>query len=228
MANVVRVLPDGSCMFRSIAVGFFFNCTGYIVDGGSAKGCERSIDDCISNCLTTWMRMLAILSLCVGDGIGADTMFGNMHQVSLMGVVRVCQRLRDDNGQSSLRVYKRIFSKLGAPALPKIFDSERLIKIREKSTMPVKDFVELVKGETFSQYCKRMAYSTSWGSYCELYVLAHNVLKIPIRIITKESEHVTDTNTTSPANYRITLIYSGTDHYDAFLPAIGALPLLAL
>ena len=169
--------------------------------------------------------MLAILSLCVGTEICADTVFGD--RVSLMGVIRTCQTLREVKTRCPLSTYRKLFSKLGPPVLPKSFDTTRVIR-NNNSEIHVSNFVELLKGETFSQYCKRMTYSTSWGSYCELYVLAHDVLKIPIRIITKETQHVTDMNLTSPATYRITLLYSDTEHYDSLLPTSGARPLLEL
>ena len=61
--KIIQVVPDGACLFRSLAVSLVYEITGRRVGGGTEWGMETTFADVIHNIVARWIRTLVALSL---------------------------------------------------------------------------------------------------------------------------------------------------------------------
>ena len=216
--KLIRILPDGSCLFRSVACGLVNLFCGHCEESGSPFNSESTIVELMHNLLAQYLRIYAVIYVSGSNSVRFDSRIGGKY--SGYDVLRYLHRFlrQESNGR--------------------VFSAERLAKMRASLTPKLKTLAlredaplngdglkrkNLIEDETLEQYCRRMIRPETWGGELEILALA-NVLQIPIHLYFytmpatgKNRRRQVKRYDVASAKvcYKLRLHYNGTNHYDA-------------
>lgn len=210
MKKIVEMVPDGACLFRSLACGLLYSYTGHVLKG-SEFGMEETLGDCCLNVVARWLRCLVVYAMLCDDRVyTVDTLLHEEH--SFRSLLYFLGALLEEKGpmhvfptQRSKRAFVRYLS---LPMLSK--------------TCPMGTTIMgipwlFVLEEPLVPYARRMWKNTTWGGEVEL-ILLHRILQLPIEVC--------------KTKYKLLTVYGGDaykrdavrlqvrfkkDHYDAII-----------
>ena len=221
--DLQRVLPDGACLFRSVACSFTYQALGYNLGPGVPEIAETTLRDVAANAVQRWLRHLTVLALCggsMGDAVdvGTPVSVGEGEANSLLGVLLDVDREFRTHGIEfhASPAHMSAFHKQVRPPTTSSrlkCDPDRVLR----SGISARDTVIEGPSQSFQQYCARMKHDTTWGGEPELYVLAVYVLRMPIHVVDRHGAPLLSYNESAKCAHSVTVRYNGINHYDAVL-----------
>ena len=223
--DLQRVLPDGACLFRSVACSFAYQTLGYNLGPGVPESAEITLRDVAANAVQRWLRHLTVLALCGdprsgGDAVDAGTLLcvGSGLANSLLGVLLDVDRelrthgIDDRASPAHMSAFRKQVRPPPTSSRMKC-NPDRVLR----SGISARDTVIEGPSQSFQQYCARMNQDTTWGGEPELYVLAAYVLRMPIHVVNRHGAPLLSYNDEAGCAHSVRVRYNGTNHYDAVL-----------
>lgn len=218
MRRKVPSLPDGSCMYRSLATGLLYLYNGCICLG-APWGSESTLGEISHNLVTRWIRFLVQHSMCQDTSITIDSRIGDY---SLATVLRVLTDMIEKRGIQyafESKREQRYFIRRHLPTKPR-----RPFTINNDpypcGLSPNELSVSGRDDESFVTYCKRLSFHETWGGEAECYVASH-IIGLPIEVFMKNQTERTFLYGLGEKNIRIyslILLYDAKkNHYDAIV-----------
>jgi len=179
----VDVERDGGCLFRSTAVGLFFQEYGISLGTGTKHGQEKTVQQMTHNVLSRWVRALVVHSMFYGASATIDTVIEET--VSLRKVMDDCYSMIQCLG-------KRYRFKTPREAR---WNKRHFLYHYHLRGRSHEDFMYEPGGvplhiismsgreenEPHGSYCRRMASLDEWGGESEIYVISQ-ILKYAVTI----------------------------------------------
>lgn len=226
--KVIPSLPDGSCMYRSLATGLLYLYNGRICPG-APWGAESTLGEISHNLVTRWIRFLVQHSMCQDTSITIDSRIGDW---SLATVLHVLTEMIEKRGilyAFESKREQRYFIRKYLPTKPRrprpinndpypcgLVPTELSVSGREDK-------------ESFATYCKRLSFHETWGGEAECYVASH-IIGLPIEVFMKNQTKRAFLYGLSEKNIRIyslVLLYDAKkNHYDAIVRSDQLPPLV--
>lgn len=210
-----RVLPDGACLFRSLATSLIYAFSGASGGFGAPFGRETTGPEVLHNLVTRWVRTLVVVSLC-GYEVSIRTKLGPR---SLYDVLRAgCALLRDDSGNT--RKFNRL--RRQTPSIPVLVCKPEQRYAGTDVTRAIVCASGMRPDETVHDYCERMLRPNEWGGEAELFA-ASRVLQVPITVYTGRRSFSTYyprgwEQSTQRNFWKLRLLFrADQQHYDALL-----------
>ncbi len=215
--RVQRVLPDGNCLFRSLAATSLLDFTGFNCGKGSGLGKEKTLGDAFHNATMQWIRAL-VAHRFAGHDVNLHTEWGkySLHRLFKLAKKLLC-RYGVDREFANKRGARRKF-------IEKIFPHPPRLVIGDGSHvmpcgMSACDISSSGRGprESFRSYVRRISRSKSWGGQAECYV-ASLVFELPVQVFQKNMLPCKFTPPTPNERHPVRVLFNEDDqHYDAIL-----------
>ena len=226
--KIIVSIPDGSCLYRSMATGLLLLHNGNMCHG-APWGEERTITEIAHNVVARWIRYLVKHSLCydLTCHIGSKIDGTMSLEIVLHTLGRVILK-RGPEYTFPTKREKRYFIRKLLPTISK--PPRQQTACYPCGLTPMELSVSGREEESFETYCRRLSYYETWGGEAECYVAAQ-VIGIPIEVFLKKNKkrkfyYVPDN--TSIKIYSLLLLYDPkNNHYDAIartnkLPALSS------
>ena len=174
--KIIHVVPDGACLFRSLAVSLVYELTGRRVGGGTEWGLENTFADVIHNIVARWIRTLVAMSL-----------------RNNRPIVNIRTELKDN--RDLYKTIRELTEMIGTYKLNKAFPSSRLKRSIMRQYLPSIQLKRIQEGEwsyeengptakdismsgrleheSYASYCRRIFHWVEWGGESECYIAAH-------------------------------------------------------
>jgi hypothetical protein len=212
----IEVEMDGGCLFRSLAVGVFFQEFGINLGSGCILGEESTIKEMVHNILSRWIRTIIMYSMFYPNTTLDTKLYNEVSFLDILirlfaiiqayGVKYRFQSSREKRKLKREFLYPIQLSGLSDGKFPILEDMipVNIISMGGRDT-----------DETHSKYCKRMMHLTSWGGASEIYI-ASKIFQYTIYI--KEGKKIVQKYTPKKIKNIIQVVYdSKKEHYDAFI-----------
>ena len=216
-----RILPDGSCLFRSVACGIINVFCGHCssTESGRPFNDERTVQELLHNLIAEYLRIYAVVFVSGSDNVRFDTRIGGKY--SGYDVLRYLHRFLCQELQGRKFELKRV-QKLRSKLAPKL----KTLSVRENAPLNGEGLQRknLIEDETLEEYCRRMAQLETWGGELEILALS-NVLQMPIHLHhgnasrRRRRMQVKTYDVPTDASYSLHVVYNGVNHYDALCEA---------
>ena len=227
MRRTQVVLPDGNCLYRSIAASAIYAFTGKNCGRGAIFGEEKTIANAVHNVVTSWIRTLVVHELATDKSVNIHTEWGGR---SLYKTLVKIDKILEGNLKTKRFASKRhsrdfMRSLRAIPPPLKVGNGEKKFPIgftaQELSMSGRKN------SETFCGYCRRMYREGSWGGAVECY-LACQVLMLPIHMLQRNAKpQIFLPDNEDLLAHRVTIRFDGHEHYDAVIER-EVLPILRM
>ena len=223
--RVQRVLPDGNCLYRSLATGLIFQYTGFNCGSGGVPNKEKTLGEAFHNAAMMWIRQLVARRM-NGEGVSLRTRWGKM---SLLKLMRIAQKYLSRYGMhrefATTRGARRSFMRRIMPSPPRLVagDGSNLLPCG----VTANDLSLSVRRarESFRSYLSKIARLYTWGGEPECYV-ASLVLELPLIVYQKRVSPIRYSQALGDDNHDIRILFSGDDqHYDTII-ALPVHPIL--
>ena len=212
------IIPDGNCLFRSLAVSLVYVFTGKNCGRGALHGSEKTLAHAIHNVVSDWLRLLLVCSL-ISDKqeITIETEWKGLSLFKvLIKVHKLLQRKkmtsRFESPRSAREFMRRLRPRVGSLRMgkgSKLFPCGlTAAELSQSGRMP---------SESFSRYCRRLLRRGTWGGASECYVAAQVIL-LPVYVLQRgQKPQIYLPNDKDDVGHRIVVKYDGEEHYDAVL-----------
>lgn len=225
--KVIPSLPDGSCMYRSLATGLLHIYNGRLCLG-APWGAEGTLGEISHNLVTRWIRFLVQHSMCQDTSVTIDSKVGSR---SLATVLHVLTEMIEKRGVAfafQSKREQRYFIRKHLPAKPRCplpINSDPY----PCGLTPKELSVSGREHESFSTYCKRLSFHETWGGEAECYVASH-IIGLPIEVFIKNQTKRAFLYGLGEKNIRIyslVVLYDAKkNHYDAIVRSDHLPPLV--
>jgi hypothetical protein len=225
------VIPDGNCLFRSLAVSLVHVFTGKNCGRGKLLGHEKTLGQAIHNVVAHWLRVLIVYNLSGDDGenVTIGTAWGGKSLFKVLAKIhRLANRHRLSTRFTSPRAAREFIRRL-KPQCPPLRVGKGHRKFPSGFTAAEVTQSGRLANETFSQYCHRLLRPGTWGGAAECYVAAQ-VLRLPVHVFQRNvPPQIYLPDNKDEVQHCVHVRFDGVEHYDAMLlDARGVPPIMEL
>ena len=224
--QVQATIPDGNCLFRSLAVSIVHVFTGKNCGRGSLYGQEKTLAHAVHNVVAEWLRVLLVHALTEQGPITIETAFDGRSLFKTLLKIQSLLRRQEDGRQPSM------MARFPSPRAVREF--MRRLRPRYRS-LPMRGHAgtkmfacgltadELTQAgrheeETFSQYCGRLLRRGTWAGAAECYIAAQ-IVRLPVLVLQRGQHPLTysPSGDDEDVSHRLVVKFDGVNHYDAVL-----------